>query len=47
MGLVAQRHTVVGMVSPRESVEQRRDAIPGRARVLVCVLCVLRCQSIK
>jgi hypothetical protein len=32
------------MASPRELVEQRRDAIPGCARV---VACVLRCQSIK
>jgi hypothetical protein len=32
------------MASPRELVEQRRDAIPGRIRV---VACVLRCQSIK
>jgi hypothetical protein len=43
-GLIAQRHRVAGMASPRESVEQHRDAIPGRARV---VACVLRCQSIK
>jgi hypothetical protein len=32
------------MASPKESVEQRGYAIPGRARV---VACVLRCQSIK
>jgi hypothetical protein len=32
------------MASPRESVEQRRDAITGRVRV---VARVLRCQSIK
>jgi hypothetical protein len=32
------------MVSPRELVGQRRDAIPGRAKV---VACVLRCQGIK
>jgi hypothetical protein len=32
------------MASPRELVKQRRDAIPGRARV---VACVLRCQGIK
>jgi hypothetical protein len=32
------------MASPRELVEQCRDAIPGRTRVVVCVL---RCQSIK
>jgi hypothetical protein len=32
------------MASPRELVEQRRDAIPGRTRVVVCVLW---CQSIK
>jgi hypothetical protein len=32
------------MASPRELVKQHRDAIPGRARV---VACVLRCQSIK
>jgi hypothetical protein len=32
------------MASPRELVKQRRDAIPGRARV---VACILRCQSIK
>jgi hypothetical protein len=32
------------MASPRELVEQRRDAIPGCARV---VACVLRCHSIK
>jgi hypothetical protein len=32
------------MASPRESVEQRRDAIPGRVRV---VARVLRCQGIK
>jgi hypothetical protein len=32
------------MASPRESVEQHRDAIPGRVRV---VARVLRCQSIK
>jgi hypothetical protein len=32
------------MASPRESVEQRRYAIPGRVRV---VARVLRCQSIK
>jgi hypothetical protein len=32
------------MASPRELVEQRRDAIPGRAKVVVCVL---RCQGIK
>jgi hypothetical protein len=35
---------VRGMASPRESVEQRRDAIPGRVRV---VAHVLRCQGIK
>jgi hypothetical protein len=32
------------MASPRELVEQRRDAIPGRAKVAACVL---RCQGIK
>jgi hypothetical protein len=32
------------MASPRELVEQRRDAIPGRAKVAVCIL---RCQGIK
>jgi hypothetical protein len=32
------------MASPRELVEQCRDAIPGRAKVVVCVL---RCQGIK
>jgi hypothetical protein len=32
------------MASPSESAEQRRDAIPGRVRV---VACVLRCQGIK
>jgi hypothetical protein len=32
------------MASPRESVEQHRDAIPGRVRV---VAPVLRCRSIK
>jgi hypothetical protein len=32
------------MASPRELEKQRRDVIPGRARV---VACVLRCQSIK
>jgi hypothetical protein len=32
------------MASPRELVEQRRDAIPGRAKVVVRVL---RCQGIK
>jgi hypothetical protein len=32
------------MASPRESVEQRRDVIPGRVRV---VARILRCQSIK
>jgi hypothetical protein len=32
------------MASPRESVEQRRDAIPGRVTV---VARVPRCQSIK
>jgi hypothetical protein len=32
------------MASPGELVKQRRDAIPGRARV---VACVLRCQGIK
>jgi hypothetical protein len=32
------------MASPRELVEQRRDAIPGRAKVAVCVL---QCQGIK
>jgi hypothetical protein len=26
------------MASPRESVEQRQDTIPGRARVVACVL---------
>jgi hypothetical protein len=44
MGLIAQCHTVAGMVFPRELVKQRRDAIPGRGRV---VARVLRCQSIK
>jgi hypothetical protein len=43
-GLAAQCYTAAGMASPRELVEQRRDAIPGRAKV---VLCVLRCQGIK
>jgi hypothetical protein len=32
------------MASPRELVEQHRDAIPRRDRVATCVL---RCQSIK
>jgi hypothetical protein len=32
------------VASPRELVEQRRDAIPGRAKVAACVL---RCQGIK
>jgi hypothetical protein len=35
---------MAGMASPRELVEQRRDAIPGRAKVAACVL---RCQGIK
>jgi hypothetical protein len=43
-GLAAQCYTTAGMASPRELVEQRWNAIPGRAKVLVCVL---RCQSIK
>jgi hypothetical protein len=42
--LIAQCHTVAGMAFPRESVKQRRDAIPGRVRV---VARVLQCQSIK
>jgi hypothetical protein len=32
------------MASPRELVKQRRDVIPGRTRI---VACVLRCQSFK
>jgi hypothetical protein len=32
------------MASPRELVEQCQDAIPGHAKV---VMCVLRCQGIK
>jgi hypothetical protein len=32
------------MASPRELVEQRRDVIPGRAKVAACVL---QCQGIK
>jgi hypothetical protein len=32
------------MASPRELVEQRRDAIPERAKVAACVLW---CQGIK
>jgi hypothetical protein len=32
------------MTFPRELVKQHRDEIPGRARV---VACVLRCQGIK
>jgi hypothetical protein len=32
------------MASPRELVKRRRDAIPGRASV---VACVLRCQGTK
>jgi hypothetical protein len=32
------------MASPRELMEQRRDAIPGRAKVAVCVM---QCQGIK
>jgi hypothetical protein len=44
IGLTAQCYTVAGMASPRELVEQRRDAIPGRAKVAACVL---RCQGIK
>jgi hypothetical protein len=43
-GLAAQCYTAAGMASPRELVEQRRDAIPGRAKVVVCVQ---RCQGIK
>jgi hypothetical protein len=43
-GLIAQCHTVARMAFPRELVKQRRDAIPGRVRV---VARVLRCQSIK
>jgi hypothetical protein len=43
-GLIAQCYTVVGMASPRESVEQHLDAIPGRVKV---VARVLRCRSIK
>jgi hypothetical protein len=43
-GLIAQCYTVAGMASPRESVEQHLDAIPGRVRVVVRVL---RCRSIK
>jgi hypothetical protein len=43
-GLIAQCYIVAGMGSPRESVEQRRDAILGRVRVVVRVL---RCRSIK
>jgi hypothetical protein len=43
-GLIAQCYIVAGMAFPRELVKQRRDAIPGRVRV---VARVLRCQSIK
>jgi hypothetical protein len=43
-GLFAQCCTVAGMAFPRELVKQRRNAIPGRGRV---VARVLRCQSIK
>jgi hypothetical protein len=43
-GLIAQCYTAAGMSSPRELVKQRRDAVPGRARVAACVL---RCQGIK
>jgi hypothetical protein len=32
------------MASPRELVEQRRDVIPGRAKVAACIL---QCQGIK
>jgi hypothetical protein len=42
--LAAQCYTTAGMASPRELVEQCRDAIPGRAKV---VMCVLQCQGIK
>jgi hypothetical protein len=34
-GLTAQRYTVAGMGSPRESVEQCRGVIPRRVRVVV------------
>jgi hypothetical protein len=34
-GLTAQRYTVAGMGSPRESVEQRQGVIPRRVRVVV------------
>jgi hypothetical protein len=37
-GLTAQCYTAAGMASPRELVEQRRGAIPRRARVVACVL---------
>jgi hypothetical protein len=43
-GLAAQCYTAAGMASPTELVEQRWDAIPGRAKVSACVL---RCQGIK
>jgi hypothetical protein len=43
-GLAAQCYTAAGMASPRELVEQCRDAIPERAKVATCVL---RRQGIK
>jgi hypothetical protein len=42
--LAAQCYTAAGMASPRELVEQCRDAIPERVKVAACVL---RCQGIK